>query len=187
MVYGVWRDQFGFKPPIAGLLTRLTTFHGHLPQGAATSGYLANLVLVPVAQEIQAVVDALGCKVTFFVDDITISGDRARDALNPIIALLERRGLSLRHGKTQVMTASGPQLVTGLTVNGRTPSVPQAKCDRVRETLHELKLRRAHGHHTAKLERSLQGRISHVRQTNQGRAERLAKLLLRAVGERRAL
>ena len=186
MVYAVWRDQFGLTPPIAGQLTRLTTYKGHLPQGASTSGYLANLVLVPVASQIQAIASEHGCHVTFFVDDITVSGDRALEALNPIIAIIERHGLSLRHGKTQVMRSNRPQIVTGLSVNGRTPSVPQPKSDRVRESVHELKLRRAVGQDVAKLERSIQGRIAHVRRTNKGRADRLSRLLLSAAGDQPA-
>lgn len=46
MVHAVWRDVFHFGPAIATLLTRLTTYRGHLPQGAPTSGYLANIVLL---------------------------------------------------------------------------------------------------------------------------------------------
>ena len=36
-VYSVWSNLLGCCPPVAGLLTRLTTFERHLPQGAATT------------------------------------------------------------------------------------------------------------------------------------------------------
>ena len=44
-VYQVWADLLGCSPPVAKLLTELTTFDRHLPQGAATSPFLANLFI----------------------------------------------------------------------------------------------------------------------------------------------
>jgi hypothetical protein len=44
-VYRVWAELLGCSPPVAKLLTELTTFERHLPQGAATSPLLANLFI----------------------------------------------------------------------------------------------------------------------------------------------
>ena len=68
MVYASWETQFGFGPPITPVLTRLTTHKGHLPQGSPTSGYLANLALIPCIPQIRAVVESLGCTVSFYVE-----------------------------------------------------------------------------------------------------------------------
>jgi RNA-directed DNA polymerase len=92
MVHSVWQNDFRFGPPIATLLTRLTTYKGHLPQGAPTSGYLANVVLLPAAKEIESIAFAMGCTVTFFVDDIAISGQRARESLTSIIGVIGETG-----------------------------------------------------------------------------------------------
>jgi RNA-directed DNA polymerase len=78
MVYDAWQRCFQVGPPIAALLTRLTTVRGHLPQGAVTSGYVGNLVLLSVSTRIEAVAESLGCSVTFYVDDIAFSGAKAR-------------------------------------------------------------------------------------------------------------
>src|SRR5271166_3322108 len=42
-VYSVWRNFLGCSTEVASILTKLTTFDRHLPQGAATSPLLANL------------------------------------------------------------------------------------------------------------------------------------------------
>ena len=47
-----WKEQFGCGADVTWLLTRLTTYKGHLPQGARTSTALANLALLPVAREL---------------------------------------------------------------------------------------------------------------------------------------
>lgn len=178
MVYQAWSQTFGFGHPIASLLTKLTTHKGHLPQGTATSGYLANIVLLPVVSQIRAVAEQMGCRVTFYVDDITISGGRAREVLGPVIEIVHGLGLSVRHGKTRVMGRGRRQLVTGYTVNNPDgPSVPLVKRAVVREIIHELHVRQSLGEDVARFGKSMSGRIAHIRFTNPGSAARLQRLL----------
>ena len=185
MVIAVWKNAFGFGPAIATLLTRLTTHCGHVPQGAPTSGYLANIVLLPAANEIRAIAAALGCTVTFYVDDISISGARAREAIEPIVAVLARHGLRIGRDKTKVMPAHSAQTITGQTINCGRPSVSRRKRDSVSELIHELKLRRRLGQDVSRLRASIEGRIAHIRFTNPGHAQRLSAQLLRVAGPRR--
>jgi hypothetical protein len=179
MVYKVWRDVFKFGPPVASLLTKLTTHQGHLPQGASTSGFLANLVLLPAGAELVGIASAKDCTLTFYVDDISISGARAREVISPLIGLLSARGLRIRRDKTQVAGRNTAQRVNGLNVNGRLASVPLPRRDKVRELIHERNLRQAFGEDVGKIDRSLTGKIAHVRQTNPGHADRLDRLRMK--------
>lgn len=47
-VYFVWNVVLGCPPPIAAILTQLTTFEFHLPQGAPTSPAIANILLASI-------------------------------------------------------------------------------------------------------------------------------------------
>lgn len=179
MVHEVWRDVFHFGPAIATLLTRLTTYGGHLPQGAPTSGYLANIVLLPVVERIREIAARNECEVTFYVDDISISGERGRNAIGPLIDAVHQHRLSIGRGKTAVMPRHVPQTVTGYTINSGRPSVPRRKRDHVRELIHELGVRRRLGSDVSTLRRSIEGRIAHIRKTNVGNATRLTRLLER--------
>ncbi len=129
MVHSVRQNDFRFGPPIATLLTRLTTYKGHLPPKAHGQAVISlTLSFCRPPKEIEAIAFAMGCTVTFFVDDIAISGQRARESLTSIIGVIEKQGLSLRYGKTEVMTYAHPQIVTGYTVNNaRILSVPRPK------------------------------------------------------------
>ena len=44
--------RIGFSHDVASMLTKLTTYKGHLPQGAPTSTTIANLVFVPTGLEL---------------------------------------------------------------------------------------------------------------------------------------
>lgn len=51
-IYEVWSAVLGCSPDISRWLTQLTTWRGHLPQGASTSMSLANLALLGADEEI---------------------------------------------------------------------------------------------------------------------------------------
>lgn len=183
MVHAVWRDVFRFGPSIATLLTRLTTYRGHLPQGAPTSGYLANIVLLPAADQIERLALSFGCTATFYVDDISISGPHARQVIDPMIAVIQAHGLSIGRGKTKVMAGHVSQMATGYTINSGRPSVPRTKRDHVRSLVRELGLRQRFSHDVTALRSSLEGRIAHIKRTNPGHAARLRNLLTRVAGD----
>jgi reverse transcriptase-like protein len=177
-VYEMWCSEFRFGPDIARVLTQLTTYTGHLPQGASTSGYLANLALLPSADRIRIISEALQVTDTFFVDDIALSGDHARDAIGPVISAIREAGFSIRRDKMSIMAAHDAQVITGLCVNRRQgPTVPRAEIEKIRCGIHQLRMDLRIGEPTQKLERSLRGRIAYVRRTNRGAAGRLERLL----------
>ncbi len=52
-VYNIWRFFLGCSTEVASILTKLTTFDRHLPQGAATSPLLANLFVWSIDEPIR--------------------------------------------------------------------------------------------------------------------------------------
>lgn len=176
-VYQIW-THFGFGPDIASVLTRLTTYAGHLPLGTSTSGYLANLALVPSDSRVAEISKALQLRHTFFVDDISLSGDRPREAVGSVIDVIREAGFAVGRKKTEIMSNNEAQVVTGLCVNRRHgATVPRAEIDKIRCGIHELRINHQQGEPTERLERKLRGRIAHVRRTNLGAATRLERLL----------
>ena len=65
--------RVGFSHDVSSLLTKLTTYEGHLPQGAPTSTTIANLVFMPTGMALQAIAEREGLRFTTFVDDVTMS------------------------------------------------------------------------------------------------------------------
>lgn len=105
--------RVGFSHDVSSLLTKLTTYKGHLPQGAPTSTIIANLVFVPTGLEIQAIAEREGLRFTTFVDDVTMSSQTDFKHVVPeIVETITSHGFKISQGKTTYK--SGITEVTGV-------------------------------------------------------------------------
>lgn len=112
----------------------------HLPQGAPTSGALANLAAYRLDVRIAAFAAAIGAHYSRYADDLVLSGDHALVRAAPSIiarigAIAIEEGFALNFKKTRVMTAADRQRITGLVVNDKL-GVPRAEVEHLRAILH---------------------------------------------------
>lgn len=116
---------FSFPPELAQLLTRLCTHQDRLPQGAATSPALSNLVCLSIDHQLESLAAARGWVFTRFIDDMTFSGKkRFKDKhLTDIAALLEADGFVVNHHKVLMCRVKDEPEVTGLVLRGDKPDV----------------------------------------------------------------
>lgn len=111
-VYGMF-VRVGFSADVASKLTKLTTYEGHLPQGAPTSTTIANLVFEPTGRKLQKLAEEHQLRLTTFVDDVTISSQSQFKDLTPeMIRILERDGFRISQNKTSYK--SGIVEITGV-------------------------------------------------------------------------
>jgi RNA-directed DNA polymerase len=104
-VYDIFVD-LGCSPDVARILTRLTTHNYHLPQGAPTSPALANLYLrcFGVARRLEGLAQKQGLRVTFYGDDIIVSGNRPFKHLQDHMEqIIRSSGLRLNREKTSAV------------------------------------------------------------------------------------
>lgn len=112
MVYSAF-IRLNFSYDIASILTKLTTYRGHLPQGAPTSSIMANLVFIPTGNIINEFAQGNGLTFTTFVDDITLSSQLDfKDRVNQIIKIINDGGFKISHKKTHYK--SGKVDITGV-------------------------------------------------------------------------
>jgi RNA-directed DNA polymerase len=119
-------------------LARLRT--PHLPQGAPTSGALANLAAYRLDVRVAGLASKLGANYSRYADDLVLSGDRELARAAPTIvarlaAIAADEGFSLNFRKTRVMTSSARQRIAGIVVNEKL-SAPRAEVERLRAILH---------------------------------------------------
>jgi len=179
-VYAVWVDRLECSPPVARLLTTLTTYHGYLPQGAPTSTSLANCVLLDTDAEIHKAASQNGCSYTRYVDDLVFSGANTKALVDIAVKYLQKAGFRISREKLVIMPAHVRQEVTGLSVNSRQePSVPRARRSQIRAAIHQLdKLSRSADFRRA--ESSIRGRIGSLIRINPGPAKTLLQYLEKA-------
>ena len=166
-----WKEHFGCGRETTWLLTRLTTYKGHLPQGTHTSPDLANLVILPAAERICAAAQDRGLGFTIFVDDITVSGADAELMIDFIAREIGRLGFSLSRKKTQVMPRGALQVVTGNAVN-RKISNGAAKVRSFRRELLKI-FRTGDSHARARLN----GKVAHATSVCPSQGRSLRRLL----------
>lgn len=112
MVYNMFVDN-GFSADVASKLTKLTTYKGHLPQGAPTSTTIANLVFEPTGKKLQKLAVDHSLRFSTFVDDVTMSSQNQFRELTPeIIRILREDGFRISQNKTTYK--SGITEVTGV-------------------------------------------------------------------------
>jgi len=138
-VYFVWYALLKCSDPIAKLLTALTTFNGHLPQGAPTSTTLSNLVLYSVDLPIRNAAVALGVNYSSWVDDLPLSGSNAKQLIPVVVSTLKRAGFKVSRSKLKVMGFDKQRVINGI-IAGKKPSIPKQTRDRMRAALHRLRV-----------------------------------------------
>lgn len=137
-VYSVWAKVLGCSPQVASLLTKLTTFKRHLPQGAPTSPALANLFIWSVDAPIRDKCTELGVEYSTWIDDLAFSGDNARAIIQIAVEVLHVSGLRLSHKKTVIMGSGQSKTLTGTRLGHRSLRAPKKICDRARAGIHKL-------------------------------------------------
>jgi RNA-directed DNA polymerase len=179
-VYGVWRHRLNCSPEIASLLTRLTTFKRHLPQGAPTSTLLANLVILSLDDPIRSECRRNPAEYSAWVDDLAFSGANPRPLINAAIRELATGGFAVSRAKVKVMGPRSQKILTGTRL-GKSPRIDPKQFSRVRSGIHKLRTCAVPTNELGRYVRSLEGKISHIASIEPKKAERLTKDLRAAM------
>jgi len=172
-VYRIWKDILGCSTPVASLLTALTTYHKHLPQGAPTSPSLANLVLFDADRKIHEAAAQAGCSYTRYVDDLVFSGDRPQDLIEATLHTLKDSGFRASRQKLSLKPAYRQQEVTGLSVNSRQrPSISRHRRDQIKVSIHQLGYL-PRDNNFNRIANAIRGSIAYISLTNPGSARTL--------------
>lgn len=119
--FGVIKKYFsklGYSKGIANALASLCIFENHLPQGAPTSPYLANLVCADMDNRIKKLCLKYNLKYTRYADDITISGNNnVFWVKNVVEKILNSYRFEINRDKTVLLKPGDRKRVTGIIVN----------------------------------------------------------------------
>lgn len=128
-----------YYPKFIGyLLTALCTKDDCLPQGAATSPALSNIVMKPFDDFIGLYCKKHNITYTRYCDDMTFSADfPLYHIYQKVKAMLENDGFELNERKTKFLKQTQRQSVTGITVNQK-PTVSREYKRKTRQEVYYL-------------------------------------------------
>lgn len=181
-VQQIFERLFGFSEEVSKLLALLTTRDGVVPQGASSSGYLANLVFWDVEPMLVTRLEAQGLNYSRFADDITISSMTPLDSgtltklVSAVTRMLAEKGCYQKRSKlhvrrrgqtlkVKVIDEFVPLTVTGLTIFNQIPGIPKAERKAIRAAVKQLEDQAEHGASWIQLEplaRRVMGRIGRL-------------------------
>lgn len=134
-VFAVFKNRLNYSSDLANLLTKLTTLRRRLPQGAATSPYLAALATEAMHRSIAELCARHDVPFTQFVDDLALSGPAGCQRLVPeVVRIVQAHGFSLARPKVQIMHSRDRQTVTGVVVN-KGVSAGAPRIEKIKEQL----------------------------------------------------
>lgn len=135
--------RMGWSAKASKCLTRLCAHNGHLPQGAATSPALSNLLNYRMDCRLEKLTRKWAGDYTRYSDDLAFSFKSETKNLHPFRALVETiigdEGYAVQRRKSgRVYRRHQRQLVTGLVVNDRV-NIPRDRRRLARAIEHHLK------------------------------------------------
>lgn len=124
-VYNMFKS-LGYAENVSLDLAKICTLNDELPQGAATSPSITNVLCYRMDKRIASYCRNKGIKYTRYADDLTFSGKKVPSKLIGFIDhVLKDEGYELNRKKIKKFTTGGVKLVTGLDVTGDRLRVPR--------------------------------------------------------------
>ena len=160
----------------------------HLPQGAPTSPYLANLAAFRLDQRLAGLARSCDGVYSRYADDLAFSGgqrlDRGAQTFSThVAAIAMEEGFVVNFRKTRLMRRSTRQHLAGLVVNDRL-NIRRDDYDQLKAILYNasrLGLASQNHHAHPEWRAHLQGRVASVRSLTRARGDKLQHLLDRAL------
>lgn len=186
VVFDIWKKFFNFSPPVAKLLTQLTTLNDFLPQGAPTSSSLANLAFWDYEYKIVDRLHAKRLTYTRYVDDVIVSSresvpiEELYPIFNSIFGMFRHRGVKPNRNKIDISTSGHNMCVHNLNVNSGVPSIPKKERSCIRAAVWQCKKEYAEYNQSKtylKLWNSTLGRVNYLKQFHSTEAKTYLRLL----------
>lgn len=140
----MWQHLFHFPPNIARILTKLTTYRGHVPQGASTSSFIGNLIFWDKEPQFVEELQLRGFQYSRYVDDITISAERYvspkewQVVTSKLYAMFSSKGIRPNRKKRSLQSNSGSMTVHRLPLNSGKPTLGKRKWSKLRAEVKQI-------------------------------------------------
>lgn len=130
-------QRCGYADNVSFYLARICCYDNRLPQGAATSPYLSNVIAFTLDKRLHNMAEKLNLNYTRYADDLSFSGDKITwKAVDYISRIAEDCGFEINTSKTLLISKQNKKIVTGLSVSGDQVKIPKKYKRKLRQELH---------------------------------------------------
>lgn len=128
-VYKFFKDDLNQSSDVAHILSKITTFKGHVPTGSPVSQILAYLCSSDMFSEIESYCSRFQVKFTIYVDDITFSSKKniSTSFINEVIKIIRKHGFDINKKKLKKYNSSSVKEVTGVMIRDEALYVPNKR------------------------------------------------------------
>ncbi|WP_199288623.1 reverse transcriptase family protein [Pseudanabaena mucicola] len=114
-VYWFFHKKMQCSPDVASILAKLLTFKDHLPTGSPSSPLIAYFAYIDMWNEINELVENANCKLSLYIDDVTISGQNVSEKLIwEVKKKIYSNDLSVNKSKEKRYSGKQPRQITGV-------------------------------------------------------------------------
>ena len=146
------------------------TLLGYLPQGAATSPLISNLIMKKCDEELSAIAKKHKLTYTRYSDDLSFSTrsknfrrSDAKEVVLEVYKVLSKVGYMAQYRKTKIIPPGSKKIILGLNVDGALPRLQKEYKNRIRQHLYYIEKLGVAKHAEKRKFNSIGGFKSHLR------------------------
>lgn len=110
--------SFGYADDVSFVLGRICTLNEKLPQGAATSPMLSNIIARRLDGRLEGLARKFLLTYSRYADDLVFSGENIPLKFQILVMkIVQSEGFEVNNEKTKLMSGPGRRIVTGLQIN----------------------------------------------------------------------
>lgn len=133
-------QNLGYANNVSFYLASICCYDGALGQGSPASPYLTNILLKKYDEKLYRLGLSYNLNYSRYADDITFSGNYIPcNFINIIEIITSEYGLNINKKKTVLYTKPGKRIVTGLSVNGKSLTLPRSAKREIKKDVYFIK------------------------------------------------
>jgi RNA-directed DNA polymerase len=119
--------RLGYSNKISFYLAVLCTLDNSLPQGAATSPVISNIISNKLDNRLNKLATASNLTYSRYADDLVFSGKFISYKYISIIKkILKEEGFNVNNSKTRLITGNGKKIITGVSISTHSLKLPKS-------------------------------------------------------------
>lgn len=135
-IISIFRN-LGYTKKISYYLASICCLNNELPQGAATSPTLSNIIAKRLDYRLSGFASKFDLKYTRYADDFTFSGKQLPVRLISYIEnIVKEEGFVINQSKTKLLNKNKQKIVTGISISSDKLTIPKKTKREVRKNIH---------------------------------------------------